>query len=103
MENQKVIDVHVATISRIDGLDRLSFSQAINHLVEKYPDASRESGVFKCECGIPENHIINEWIEFLDDIGWWVSSWMDDATEITLYTLGYGVPNEQITAEVMDA
>lgn len=88
--------VYIATISRVNDLDRVSFSQVINFLVEENPTALKEQGVFKCvEGGIPQNHIINEWIQFLDDEAWWMP-WMAEATEITLYIGMYLDAKEEI-------
>jgi len=77
--------IFVAIISRIRGLDRMSFSQTINHIVEKHPDYAKDEGSWGIENGVPpQGHILNAWVADLDKSGVW-HEWMSEATDITLY------------------
>lgn len=96
MTDPKVTKVYVATMSYINGLDRLSFSQTINHLVEENPDVDAKGGNFSCkEGGIPANHILGTWAEKIADEGWWMS-WMENVTDIALYIMDYIEQKEDI-------
>ncbi|TRZ53720.1 MAG: hypothetical protein D4S01_00835 [Dehalococcoidia bacterium] len=81
------VPICLATMSRIISItDRLSFSQIINDLVIKYPNASTEQQSFAQP---PDDHILTKWIANLKTMGWWMP-WMNTYTEMTLYHLTCG-------------
>lgn len=67
------------------GFDRISFSMVINDLVEQYPEYKATNGNFEAkQCGIPEDHILNKWVEWIKEVGWWMP-WMNEINYAALY------------------
>lgn len=85
MEIKRSDYVYVANVSRIMGFDRISFSMVINDLVEQYPEYKATNGNFEAkQCGIPEDHILNKWVEWIKEVGWWMP-WMNEINYAALY------------------
>lgn len=95
------VTVYVATMCRIDGLRRTSFSQTINHIYEQHPYYNISQGDFKCGdlAGNhpPANHILIKWLDYLVKEGFW-NDWMLAATDVSLYHLDY-IDKESLDAE----
>jgi len=85
--------VYVAVISKIGGVtQRYSYSEAINDLVDSCNREVYEisEGNFDRNTLMPATHVLRLWLDKIKEQGFWVS-WMDDATDFSLYHLIVGV------------
>lgn len=97
MSEEKTV-IYVATMSRVRGqLDRVSFSQIVNHLAERDADLTLDQGHFDPvhNSNIPENHILHAWVEDLEMEGMWCD-WMMECNDVSLYHMEYRASTEEV-------